>query len=90
MTAGLRIAARAAAQVLLVSASSVMLAAYQATGDGGRLGLAGGVGFLISWVWWTNAQTAATATAPGARLWYACGAMVGTLTGAALARALVG
>lgn len=90
MRAGLRIAARAAVQVLLVSASSVTLAAYQATGDPGKLGLAGGIGFLISWVWWGNTHAAAHAKVPGARGWYASGAMVGTLIGAAGALALVG
>ena len=90
MTERLRIAARAAMQVLLVSASSVTLSAYQHTGNITRLGVAGGIGFLISWVWWSNAQTAARSTVSGARVWYALGAMAGTLTGAALARALVG
>lgn len=87
--AGLALAARAALQVLLVAASSVTLAAYQASGDRGRLGVAGVVGFCISWSWWANAHAAAHAGRAG-RIWYAGGAAVGTVAGAALARAVVG
>lgn len=90
MRVGLSIAARAAVQVLLVSASSVTLSAYQHSGDPARLGVAGGIGFLISWVWWSNAQTAARSTVTAARLWYALGAACGTMSGASLARWLVG
>lgn len=84
------VAARAAVQVLLVAASSVTLSAYQARGGVGTLGQAGVIGFLISWLWWSNARAASRSDVAHGRLWYASGAAVGTLAGAALARFLVG
>lgn len=89
MRAGLLIAGRAAAQVILVSASSVTLAAYQATGGRQRLFAAAAIGFAISWVWWSNTRAASLTAAPGGRWWYAGGAAIGTYCGAGLARWLV-
>jgi hypothetical protein len=83
----LRLAGRAAAQVVLVSANSVTLGALDGTAaDAYRLAAAGLLGFLISWLWWSNARSVAVDTVPGGRLWYAAGAMCGTVLGAALAR----
>lgn len=87
--AGCRLAARAALQVLLVSANSVVLAGFQADGDVSRLALSGGLGFLISAVWWTNARAVSLDEIPRGRLWYAAGAGLGTISGAALAYCLL-
>jgi hypothetical protein len=89
MKTGLLIAGRAAVQVVLVSASSVTLAGYQATGSSHRLLAAAGIGFAISWVWWANTRAASLTEAPGGRWWYASGAAVGTYLGAFLARSFI-
>jgi hypothetical protein len=62
-------------QVALVAGQTVLLA------RGNWIGI-GIVGFCISWVWFGNARNAARSELPHARLVYATGAMVGTLTGA--------
>lgn len=87
--AGPLVALRAAVHVLLVAASSVTLAAYEAHGGLPTLAQAGLIGWLISWCWWANARAASASDVPGGRWWYASGAAVGTVTGAALARWLV-
>jgi multidrug transporter EmrE-like cation transporter len=51
---------------------------------------AGVVGFLISFVWFTNARTAAHTSVPYAREWYALGAGMGTLFGMGIVRVLYG
>jgi ribosomal protein L18 len=89
MRHGIVIAGRAAAQVVLVSASSVTLAAYQSTGGHGRLLAAAAIGFAISWVWWANTRAASLTTTLGGRWWYAGGAAIGTYIGAGLARWIV-
>jgi hypothetical protein len=85
VTAGLLLAGRAAVQVLLVSANSVILAGYQATGDPSRLAVSGVLGFLISATWWMNARAVSLDDVPDGRAWYATGASLGTMAGAALA-----
>lgn len=90
VTAGLRVAAQGAVQVVLVAANSVTFASYHATSDPRRLAACGMLGFLISWVWWTNARQAGRLDVPHARLWYASGASVGTMVGAALALLVLG
>lgn len=85
MRARLALAGRAALQVLLVSANSVTLAAFQTTGDLSTLAVSGVIGFLISAVWWINARAASLEAIPDGRLWYATGASVGTMLGAGLA-----
>jgi hypothetical protein len=62
-------------QVSLVAGQTVLLS------RGNWIGI-GIVGFLISWVWFGNARNAARSELPRARVVYATGAMVGTLTGA--------
>lgn len=89
MTAGLALAGRAALQVLLVSANSVTLAAFQSTGDLSRLAVSGVIGFLISATWWMNARAVSLDDVPDGRLWYATGASVGTMLGAGLAYVLL-
>lgn len=86
---GVRLAARAAAQVLLVSANSVTLAAFHETGEASRLAASGVIGFLISATWWSNARAVSLDAIPAGRLWYAGGASVGTMLGAALAYAVL-
>ena len=85
VASGVRLAGRAALQVLLVSANSVTLAGFQSTGDVSRLAVSGAIGFLISAVWWSNARAVSLDAVPAGRLWYAAGASVGTMAGAALA-----
>lgn len=85
MRARLALAGRAALQVLLVSANSVTLAAFQTTGDLSTLAVSGVIGFLISAVWWINARAASLEAIPDGRLWYATGASAGTMLGAGLA-----
>lgn len=86
----LRLAGRAAAQVLLVSANSVTLGALDgSTADVWRLLVASVLGFLISAMWWANARSVSLDTVPNGRFWYATGATVGTVAGAALARIVV-
>jgi len=80
---GLAIAGRAFLQVVLVSAQTVTLAAYQQHGEPWRLAVAGAVAFSISWVWWANARAATLSSVPAGRWWYAGGAAAGTLAGAA-------
>jgi len=89
VTAGLALAGRAALQVLLVSANSVTLAAFQASGDVSKLAVSGVIGFLISAVWWINARAASLEAVPDGRIWYATGASVGTMLGAGLAYVLL-
>ena len=62
-------------QVSLVAGQTVLLAKQN------WIGIAI-VGFLISYVWFGNARNAARSELPHARVVYATGAMVGTLTGA--------
>lgn len=88
--AGLRVAAQGALQVVLVAANSVTFAGYHETGDPWRLAASGVLGFLISYVWWTNARQAGRLDVPHARIWYAGGAAIGTMAGAALALAVLG
>jgi hypothetical protein len=90
MRAGLLLAGRAAVQVLLVSANSVILAGFQSTGDVSRLTVSGALGFLISATWWMNARAVSLDDVPAGRLWYAAGAAFGTVAGAVLARTLLG
>lgn len=90
MRAGLRVASTGALQVVLVAANTVMIARYHATGEPAILAACGALGFLISFVWWTNARQAGRMDVPCARLWYAGGASVGTMIGAAAALALLG
>ena len=83
----LRLAGRAAAQVVLVSANSVTLGAMDGSpADVWRLLAAAVLGFLISALWWSNARSVSLDTVPHGRVWYALGAMLGTVVGAALAR----
>lgn len=87
MGARVRLFTRAAVQVLLVAANGVTLGALDGTpADGYRLGVAAVLGFLISLLWWHNARSVSLDTVEGGRWWYATGAMVGTVVGAALAR----
>lgn len=90
MTYGLRLAARAALQVLLVSAQSVTIAAYERQDGPWRLCAAVGIAYAISWVWWSNARAATLSGVPGGRYWYAAGAAAGTLAGVGLMARLVG
>lgn len=85
VASGVRLAGRAALQVLLVSANSVTLAAFHETGEASRLAASGLIGFLISATWWSNARAVSLDEVPAGRLWYAAGASVGTMAGAALA-----
>lgn len=89
MRAGLVIAARAGAQLVLVAASSVTLAAYASTGHGVHLGLGTAISFGISWVWWSNSRAAAFTNVAHGQWWYAAGAASGTLIGAVLARMIL-
>lgn len=83
----LKLAGRAAAQVVLVSANSVTLGAMDGSpADMWRLLVAAVLGFLISALWWSNARSVSLDTVPHGRFWYASGAMCGTVVGAALAR----
>lgn len=80
-----RVFAQGATQVLLVSANSVTLASFQATGELWRLVVAGAIGFAISAVWWQNTRAASLSAIDGGRVYYAAGAALGTMLGAALA-----
>lgn len=85
-----RLFARAALQVLLVSAQSVTIAAYERSGGAWRLCATVGIAFAISWVWWANARAASVSAVAGGRGWYAAGAAAGTLAGVGLMSLLVG
>jgi len=90
MRSGLRVGCGAMVQVLLVTANSIALAAYESSGEPSRVVLSAGLSFLISWIWWNNARAASAPEAgPNARVWYAAGAAAGTVIGAALAYNLV-
>ncbi len=89
MRPGLQLAGRAALQILLVSANSVTLAAFQATGELSRLALSGVIGFVLSAVWWINARAVSLDDVPDGRIWYAAGASIGGMAGAGLAYALL-
>mgnify|MGYP003340857309 FL=1 len=89
MKSGLALSARAALQVVLVSANSVTLASYASTGHGLTLASAAVWGGAISWVWWQNARDASHSRVTCGRVWYAVGAAAGTVMGAALARVLL-
>lgn len=90
MLAGLRVACAGALQVVLVAANTVTIARYHATREPAILAACGALGFLISYVWWTNARQAGRLDVPFARMWYAVGASVGTMIGAAAALAILG
>jgi len=73
--------------VLLVSANGVSLGALDgSTDDVWKLLLSAALGFAISWTWWANARSVSLDAVPDGRFWYATGAGVGTIIGAALAR----
>ena len=75
--------ARGFAQVVLVAANTVQLAAYQRTLDWRALPGVFVVGCAINYVWWKNARsTTIDADLPGARLAYMLGAGSGTIVGA--------
>lgn len=73
------VALRGVVQVAPVSASTWFVAH-------GRIGWAVAVGWVISFVWWWNAGTAAAHAGPGWAAVYATGAAAGTWLGQALAR----
>lgn len=90
MIARLRIFARAALQVVLVSSSSATVAAYIQHGGAWRLCLTVALGWLISWVWWANTRAASLSEVDGGRGWYAAGAATGTFAGVGIMAMLVG
>lgn len=79
--AGLKIAAQAASQFLLVSAQTVTISSYGRLGGTWRIGMAFLISLAISSLWWSNARNAATSDVSAGRYWYAFGCATGSITG---------
>lgn len=78
-----RLFGRGFLMVFLVSANTYFISHFD-------LLAAGGVGMVISVIWFGNARTAGRSRLPGASFVYGAGAGVGTMVGMSLARFVLG